>query len=317
MKTKKTVLLLGATGTIGRATYRALAAVGHRVICPVRNPDDLPSGMTAVPCTFSSETFQDQFESHEIDAVISCIASRTGTPDSARAIDRDINKCVLAAAVANGVKHFVLLSAICVQKPKLAFQHAKLEFEADLQKAPITWSIVRPTAYFKSLSGQADRLRAGKPFLVFGNGTLTACKPISDDDLACYLVDCLDDPDKQNKILPIGGPGPAITPMEQGAMLCDALGVELKFKKVPVALMTVIMAVLSTFGLLSKRMADKAELAKIGRYYATESMLVWDTEKQAYDADGTPEYGRDTLQDHYAKLAAGELKDDRGAHAVF
>jgi divinyl chlorophyllide a 8-vinyl-reductase len=32
------VLLLGATGTIGRATARALAARGHHVICPVR-PD--------------------------------------------------------------------------------------------------------------------------------------------------------------------------------------------------------------------------------------------------------------------------------------
>ena len=35
----------------------------------------------------------------------------------------------LAAAAEAGVAHFVLLSAICVQKPLLAFQHAKLAFE--------------------------------------------------------------------------------------------------------------------------------------------------------------------------------------------
>jgi hypothetical protein len=32
-----------------------------------------------------------------------------------------------------GTKHFVLLSAICVQKPLLEFQRAKLKFESDLQ----------------------------------------------------------------------------------------------------------------------------------------------------------------------------------------
>ncbi|RYE56062.1 MAG: hypothetical protein EOP18_04935, partial [Rhizobiaceae bacterium] len=36
------------------------------------------------------------------------------------------------AAQRAGVGHFVLLSAICVQKPKLAFQQAKLAFEAAL-----------------------------------------------------------------------------------------------------------------------------------------------------------------------------------------
>lgn len=75
---------------------------------------------------------------------------------------------------------FVRLSAICVQKPRLAFQHAKLAFEVELQASGLDWTIVRPTAYFKSLSGQVERVRQGKPFLMFGDGTLTACKPISD-----------------------------------------------------------------------------------------------------------------------------------------
>lgn len=32
------------------------------------------------------------------------------------------------------MKHFVLLSAICVQKPLLEFQRAKLKFEEELQQ---------------------------------------------------------------------------------------------------------------------------------------------------------------------------------------
>ena len=118
---------------------------------------------------------------------------------------------MLAAARRACVGHFVLVSAICVQKPLLAFQHAKLAFEAALIEADLTHSIVRPTAFFKSLSGQVERVKRGKPFLVFRDGTLTACKPISDDDLADYLADCLEDARRWDRVLPIGGPGEAIT----------------------------------------------------------------------------------------------------------
>jgi hypothetical protein len=44
-------------------------------------------------------------------------------------------------------------------------------------------SIVRATAFFTSWSGQIERARAGKTFLVVGDATLTSCKPISDDAL--------------------------------------------------------------------------------------------------------------------------------------
>ena len=79
---------------------------------------------------------------------------------------------VLNAAKESGVTQFVLLSAICVQKPLLAFQHAKLAFEASLKSSGLIWSIVRPTAFFKSLSGQVKRVQRGKSFLLFGDGTL-------------------------------------------------------------------------------------------------------------------------------------------------
>lgn len=69
---------------------------------------------------------------------------------------------MLDVAREKGASHFVLLSAICVQKPLLEFQRAKLKFESDLQAAgDITYSIVRPTAFFKSLAGQVQ-VRVGK-----------------------------------------------------------------------------------------------------------------------------------------------------------
>jgi len=224
---------------------------------------------------------------------------------------------LLKLAQAAGIQQFVLLSAICVQKPLLGFQQAKLAFEKELIKSGLTYSIVRPTAFFKSLSGQIQRLKQGKPFLLFGDGRLTSCKPISDHDLGQFIAACLSDADKHNRILPIGGPGEAITPLQQGEYLFKLLGKTPKYKHVPVGLLDVIINVLKTLGKLIPPLADKAELARIGRYYATESMLVWNTQTQAYDADATPSFGTQTLFEHYKQLVAGEAKVQLGDHAVF
>ena len=312
------VLLLGATGTIGRATAAALMAAGHEVVAVVRPGASGPAGCARLEADVTQVgALAAAIGTARFDAVISCLASRTGAPKDAWAIDHRANSLALAAAIAADIPRFVLLSAICVQKPLLEFQRAKLAFEAELQAEAIKWSIVRPTAFFKSLSGQVGRVQAGKPFLVFGDGRLTACTPISDADLGRYLVACLTDPALENRILPIGGPGPAITPLDQAQMLERLTGQPVRLKRVPVALMDAIIAVLSALGRLSPKLAEKANLARIGRYYATESMLVLNPATRQYEADATPEFGTDRLADHYAAMLNGTARDDRGAHKVF
>ncbi|MEO0385547.1 MAG: NAD(P)H-binding protein [Pseudomonadota bacterium] len=318
----KRVLLAGATGTIGQAVARALVVQGHDVVCLVRQREELEFLLPGVALRFGDVTDQasiarDGFKDERFDAVISCLASRTGAPKDAWAIDYQANLNLLTVAKDNDVPHFVLLSAICLQKPLLAFQHAKLAFEEALINSGLTYSIVRPTAFLKSLSGQLDRVRAGKPFLVFGDGNLTACKPISDNDLADFITGCLHDPARQNTVLPIGGPGEALTPLDQGNALFAAIGKEPRIKHVPLAIISTIIAVLSALGKVVPSLAEKAELARIGRYYATESMLVWDAESGIYDADATPSHGTETLASFYGKLARGEATIERDDHAVF
>ncbi|MEL6793361.1 MAG: NAD(P)H-binding protein, partial [Pseudomonadota bacterium] len=299
------VLLLGATGTIGRATARALARAGVEATALVR-----PGAAPSVEIAYEIGDLSDEaalkalIRAGRYASVISCIASRTGAPADAWAVDHDANLRALRAAKASGVGRFVLLSAICVQKPLLEFQRAKLAFEAELRASGLAWSIVRPTAYFKSLSGQIARVRAGKPFLIFGDGALTACKPISDDDLGDYLARCLSDPAFSDRVLPIGGPGPAITPREQGEALFEMMGIAPNFRSVPVAMMDAIISALRIGGAVSARLRDRAEFARTGRYYATESMLLWDEARGAYDADATPETGSETLFDYYRKVIA-------------
>jgi divinyl chlorophyllide a 8-vinyl-reductase len=325
------VFVVGATGTIGRATVRALVHRGHDVVCFVRAragvggalaPNDsarLLAGATVRvgDVRDPASLARDGFKGERFDALVSCLASRTGAPADAWAIDHQANVRALEAARGAGVAQAVLLSAICVQKPLLAFQHAKLAFEKVLAESGIAYSIVRPTAFFKSLSGQVERVKRGRPFLVFGDGTLTACKPLSDADLADYLADCLDDASRRNRVLPIGGPGEAITPRQQGERLFALLGRRPRFKHVPVALLDAIVGVLGTAGRALPALAAKAELARIGRYYATESMLVLDPLTGRYDAAATPSTGTETLFDFYAALLSGAATPERGDHAVF
>ncbi|MBZ8133177.1 NAD(P)H-binding protein [Afifella sp. IM 167] len=327
----KRVLVLGATGTIGRATVRALLARGHEVVCflrPRSGTDKVPVSeelarlLEGAELRFGDVTdpeslSRDGFAGERFDALLSCMASRTGVARDAWAIDYQAHSSALTAAKQAGVAEMVLLSAICVQKPLLAFQKAKLAFERELMESGLAWSIVRPTAFFKSLSGQVERVKAGKPFLVFGDGRLTACKPISDGDLADYLAGCLIEESRRNRILPIGGPGEAITPMEQGERLFALLGRKPEIRKVPVAILSSIAAVLGAASRLAPGLKEKAELARIGRYYATESMLVLDPKTGRYSAEMTPSHGTETLFDFYASLLAGEASVERGEHAVF
>jgi divinyl chlorophyllide a 8-vinyl-reductase len=328
MNSSKRIFVIGATGTIGRATVQAMVRQGHDVVCFIRARAEKKANSQAEVLFEGAsirygdvrdpQSIKEQgFKGEKFDVLVSCLASRTGAPKDAWAIDHQAHIHVLEAAKSAGVAHFILLSAICVQKPLLAFQHAKLAFEKALMESGLTYSMVRPTAFFKSLSGQIERVKKGKPFLIFGDGTLTACKPISDDDLGNFIADCIHDQQRHNRILPIGGPGAAITPKEQGEKLFALLGKEVRFKQVPVALLDAIIFILSGLGRLIPSLADKAELARIGRYYATESMLVWDAQKGVYDAAATPSTGEETLFDYYAELIAGTAELERGDHAVF
>ena len=150
-----------------------------------------------------------------IESVVSCLASRSGIKKEAFQIDYQATLNCLEAGIAYDAKHFVLLSAICVRKPLLQFQQAKLKFEAALQaQSSLTWSIVRPTAFFKSVSGQMERLQQGKSFLMFQD--TTRCNPIAESDLATYLIDCISLESRRNKVINLGGPDKAMTKIEQG-----------------------------------------------------------------------------------------------------
>lgn len=315
------VLLAGATGTMGRAV---LAELGRRQIPVVALVRSKSAPLGALPASTILVTVDDLRarewvkEARDCDVVISCLASRSGAPKDAERVDFDANRQLLQVAEALGIRRFVLLSAICVQKPHLAFQRQKLRFEALLGASSVPATIVRPTAFFKSLSGQIERVRAGKPFLVFGGGELTACKPISERDLAVFLLQQAEDESIESRVMPIGGPGPALTPLDQARLLGELLGKPCAVRSLPPQMFDWMRWAIQPLGLISSWAGERVEFLRIAKYYATESMLSWDARRACYDAEATPEFGTDTLAAFYARVLSGEeATPERGEQTLF
>jgi divinyl chlorophyllide a 8-vinyl-reductase len=224
---KKRVVIVGATGYIGKFVVRESVRRGYETVAVSRTlqigSKEIFDGAEIVVADVTDENSLKKkvFDKHA-DAVINCLASRTGSTSDSELIDYQASLNVLNAARDVGIRHYVLLSAICVRKPLLAFQRAKLKIEAALQnQADIKYSIVRPTAFFKSVSGQMELLREGKPFVMFGDGELCKCNPIAETDLAEFMLNCLDEKDKWDKILEIGGPDAGMTMKQQGEMIFE------------------------------------------------------------------------------------------------
>jgi divinyl chlorophyllide a 8-vinyl-reductase len=249
------------------------------------------------------------------------LASRTGTKRDAWLVDyqaglNSLEGQQIVKSLDKQWNQFVLLSAFCCRKPLLQFQFAKLQLEKAIKEnQQLRYSIVRPTAFFKSIDGQVENIRKGYPALFFGDGSCAA-NPISEDDLASFLVDCAVKPKAINMVnscREVGGPDvPPVSKLEQISLIFDALQVSEKNRRtisIPVGFLDTIINVFETIqSLLPKgskyqlNFEDVAEIARIVKYYAVEPM----------DATGEGQVqGKISLKDHFAKIAerSGQLEE--------
>mmetsp|Transcript_20962 Transcript_20962/g.37591 ORF Transcript_20962/g.37591 Transcript_20962/m.37591 type:complete len:397 (-) Transcript_20962:201-1391(-) len=313
---EKVAVVAGASGYIGKSVVRESVRQGYKTVALVRDKSKVESaegkllygtyfeGAEVVECDVCdeeklTETFKEISSrgSGNIDAVISCLASRSGIKKDAYAIDYQATLNCLESGRVTNARHFVLLSAYCVKNPWLQFQQAKLKFEAALEaQNDMTYSMVRPTAFFKSVSGQLEVIQQGAPFVMFGDGEVTRCNPISEADLATYLIDSITDKSRLNKIINLGGPDEPLTMKKQGEMLYKAVGKEPNFFYAPLGLFDIIIDslqwVADTFN--SEKFENAAETGRIGKYYAVEDMLTTEPDEK---------FGTMTLQEHYNKIA--------------
>jgi len=311
------VLVAGCTGYIGRFVTKELISRGYNVVAFSREKsgvggkksmEDVTKDFAGAECVFGDVTSMDSLRStvSNVDVVVSCLASRTGGIQDSNDIDYQASKNCLDLLIEQKGTHYVLLSAICVQKPLLEFQRAKLRLEqAIAAQSDATYSIVRPTAFFKSLAGQVSIVKGGNPYVMFGDGEICRANAISESDLAKVMADCITEKDRINQILPVGGPGEAVTPLQQSQILFDLFDLPPKYIKVPIGVFDAIIGAIEFFAKFFPSLIDTAEFAKIGRYYATEDMV-------------GPSYGTTTLKDFFSDVAKNGMGgQELGDQAVF
>ena len=224
---------VGATGYIGRFVVKELVDQGYQVIAFARERGgiggrqsseevtaDFPGaevrfGDVTDPASIAAEAFD-----QPTDVVVSCLAP---APAAERIPGPLITQRPSTPTSRDGLPGW---PTTCCSQPSACRSPAGIpEGEAGLRSRvasgrgddPLHRS---PTAFSKVWAARWKAAARG-PYDVRG-GTLASCKPISEADLARFMADCIHDEAKRNQVLPIGGPGPALSAREQGEMLFRA-----------------------------------------------------------------------------------------------
>ncbi|MEZ5562873.1 MAG: NAD(P)H-binding protein [Gammaproteobacteria bacterium] len=287
---KTTVLIVGATGYIGRAVVAEAVRQGHDVIAVTRSMqnDRWFEGAEVVLADVSDPVSMEAAFSRKVDVVISCLATRSGLPKDFDDIDYKATLNVLNVAQKHGTGKFILLSAICVRKPELPLQLAKLKMEDALMRSGIDYTIVRPTAYFWVFDSQTRMIAKGKPAYVVGGGEQSRHNPISREDLAEFMVGSIGNSERSNRIFVIGGPevpGNIVTYRDALSMVFASLGREPKIVSIPTWLFVALLRITAFVGLFSRRVGKFSGFLNVVHYYLVNDMRA-------------PGYGSMTLQQH-------------------
>jgi divinyl chlorophyllide a 8-vinyl-reductase len=286
----KTILVVGATGYIGSAVVTESVRQGYDVIAVTRSlkTDRQFEGADVVLANVQDPASIAKIFNRKIDIVISCLACRSGLAQDFDDIDYKATLNVLNAALENGTDQFILLSAICVRKPDLPLQLAKLKMEDALIRSGIDYTIVRPTAYFWVFDAQTRMIENGKPGFLIGTGDQACHNPIAKEDLAEFMVGCIGSSEHINRLHIIGGPEVPeniITYRDSLLMVFESLGKEPKLISLPGWMLVTVIRITRFIGLFSRKIGVFSEFLKITHYYLINDMRA-------------PGYGTRTIKQH-------------------
>ncbi|HEY7093691.1 MAG TPA: NAD(P)H-binding protein [Ktedonobacterales bacterium] len=143
-----TVLVTGATGTLGRAVARLLLAAGHTVRALSRRAQvSLPVGAELITgdLTESADLTQALIA---VDTVIHCATD----PKHAQVADVGGTRQLLAAA-RERAPHLIYPSIVGIDRSAYPYYQAKLAAEALIEQGPLPWSILRATQFHDFVAG--------------------------------------------------------------------------------------------------------------------------------------------------------------------
>lgn len=200
------LLVVGATGTLGRQVVRRALDEGHEVQCLVRSfqraaflrewgvqlmrgnlcsPDTLPPALEGV------------------DAVIDAATARP--TDTAEKVDWQGKVNLIKAAKAAGVQRFVFFSILDSEKyPHVPLMDIKRCTEKFLVESELPYTILRPCGFLQGLIGQyAIPILEKQAVWVMGEAAPMAY--LDTQDIARFAIAALSNPATENRSFPLAG----------------------------------------------------------------------------------------------------------------
>jgi UDP-glucose 4-epimerase len=294
---RRTILVTGASGFVGRPLVAALAAAGYAVRATARSPAAMPPGveLTLVP-DFAGPVDWDPIL-RGIDLVVHAagLAHADSSEIPAGTFDR-INRATtqeLAGAAARaGVTGFVFISSVRAQvgasaqhvlretdepRPTDRYGRSKLDAEAAVRASGVPYTILRPVVIYGPHAKANIRLliRLASlplplPFAAFGNRRSI----LSVDNLVSVVLFALDEPTARGGTFLVADPVPVTLP-DIFAMLRRAQGRSPGLFSVPPRLFRLALTVLGQSHLWERigdeLVVDTSKLVSLGWHPAVDT----------------------------------------------
>ncbi|GAA6617307.1 SDR family oxidoreductase [Scytonema sp. NUACC26] len=244
-----TLLIVGATGTLGRQVARRALDEGYKVRCLVRSAKKAAFlkewGAELAPGSLSyPETLKPALEG--VTAVIDASTARPTDSLSIKQVDWDGKVALIQAARAAGVERFIFFSILDADKyPDVPLMEIKRCTELFLVESGLNYTILRLAGFMQGLIGQY-----GIPVLerqpVWVTGESSPIAYMDTQDIAKFAIRALQVPETEKKAFPVVGT--RAWSAEEIISLCERLsGKEARITRMPVNLLRTMRRVLRFF----------------------------------------------------------------------
>jgi uncharacterized protein YbjT (DUF2867 family) len=232
------ILVVGATGSLGRQVVKKLVAQGETVLAMTRDrskADDLKARGAQIVLGDLRDPESLEFAVRGAKAVVAAAHGMLGRgSSSSAAIDDQGHRNLIDAAKAAGTEHFVYTSALgAAHDHPIDFWRTKAKIERYLEDSGVTNTIIRPSSFMEIYAWEliGKQVAGGKRVMLLGPGT-NPRNYIAADDVANAVVLALRIPELRGKILDVGGPD-NISPREVVSVFERVTGKKAKVSSMP------------------------------------------------------------------------------------
>ncbi|MEH2146442.1 SDR family oxidoreductase [Nostoc sp.] len=244
-----TLLIVGATGTLGRQVARRAIDEGYKVRCLVRSSKKAAFlkewGAELVPGNLRSpESLAEALSG--VTEVIDASTSRPTDSLSIKQVDWDGKVALIQAAKAAGVERFIFFSILDADKyPEVPLMEIKRCTELFLAESGLNYTILRLAGFMQGLISQYGiPILEAQPVWVTGNSSPIAY--MDTQDIAKFAIRALSVPETENQAFPVVGT--RAWSAEEIINLCERLsGKDARVTRMPINLLRTVRGLMRFF----------------------------------------------------------------------